>query len=181
MLQNLILEFNKIGGSILIENVGQFWMLFDNFTIEDIPFLVNIEFDSEVKRYIRIPTKTKEKWIEETQLSPLLRGWAIEAISEGELAGRVNLHRANNQPKGIAELQIVIAKKFWGRRFGREVADIMLKAAFNELNAIAVIAEVHPENHSSIALLQDFGFCYESKSHKEPMQLYKLIRKEIDA
>jgi RimJ/RimL family protein N-acetyltransferase len=100
----------------------------------------------------------------------------VVALPENEVAGRVCMNRAKDRTPGVAEFEIIIAKKFWGRRLGREVATLMIPAAFNELNAKAVRAEVHPENKASLGLLDCFGFKYKCKATKEPMLLYEVER-----
>ncbi len=149
-----------------------------DYVQSDIPLLAEIEFDSEVKRYVGVPEGSKEQWTNKANLDCLF-GWAIEALPDGVLAGRVNLNRAKDRSPGVAEFQIIIGKEFWERKLGREVASIMLPAAFGELNAISVIAEVHPDNIYSLALLQAFDFRYEGKAQKQPMLIYELKRNEI--
>ena len=141
----------------------------------DVPLIAEIEFDAETKRFVGVPEGTKEQWIEKASLD-LLFGWVVVALPENEVAGRVCMNRAKDRTPGVAEFEIIIAKRFWGHRLGREVATLMIPAAFNELNAKAVRAEVHPDNKASLALLERFGFKYKCKAAKKPMLLYEVER-----
>ena len=57
----------------------------------------------------------------------------------------------------------------------------MLPAAFYELNAISVLAEVHPENLASLAMLKNSGFTYLRAAEKKPMDLYELRKSAYNA
>jgi RimJ/RimL family protein N-acetyltransferase len=137
----------------------------------DVPAIAEIEFDVDTKCFVGVPEGTKEQWIKKVSLD-LLTGWVVVAFPENEVAGRVCL----NQTPGAIEFEIIISKKFWGRRLGREVASLMIPAAFDELNAKVIQAEVHPNNKASLALLDSFGFEYKYKATKKPMLIYGLER-----
>ena len=149
--------------------------LIRDYEEDDVPLIAKSEFDVETKRFVGVPEGTKELWIEKTSLD-LLYGWVVVALPENEVAGRVCMNRAKDRTPGVAEFEIIIAKKFWGRGLGREAATLMIPAAFSELNAKAIRAEVHPENKASLALLDRFGFKYRCKATKEPMLLYELVQ-----
>ncbi len=146
-----------------------------DFEENDVPLIADIEFDAETKRFVGLPEGTKEQWIEKASLD-LLRGWVVVALPENEVAGRVCMNRAKDGTPGVAEFEIIIGKKFWGRRLGREVASLMIPAVFGELNAKAIRAEVHPDNKASLALLDRSGFKYKCAAEKEPMLLYEVNR-----
>ena len=93
----------------------------------------------------------------------------------------VCLNRAKDRTPGVAEFEVIIARQFWGRRLGRAVAELMLPAAFYEMNAIAVLVEVHPENLASLAMLKNSGFTYLRAAEKKPMDLYELRKSAYNA
>jgi RimJ/RimL family protein N-acetyltransferase len=146
----------------------------------DIPSIAEVEFDPVIKKYVGIPNGTKESWISRASLD-LLHGWAVVALPENEFAGRVCLGRAKDRSVGVVELEIIISSKYWGRGMGRAVASLMIPAAFNEMNAMAVLAEVHPENKASLALLTSFGFRYKCLAENQPILLYELDREAFNA
>ena len=126
------------------------------FALEDAVPLAEVEFDIEVKRFLALPKNDKARWIE-TFDPATYGGWVAWAVDVGGvLAGRASLHRAKR--RGDCELVIVIARSFWGLRLGRKLAAALIHAAFEEFDAKALVAEVHPDNRASIALLRAFKF-----------------------
>lgn len=134
--------------------------LLRDFIAGDAQPLAEIEYDPEVKKYLAVPAKDRAEWIR-TFSPDLVRGWAIEVTPEAVLAGRASISRASAPGEG--ELEIVIAKSFWGCKLGRKVAQILIPAAFEELNALSVVGVVHPEHRASLALLASWGFAYRGK------------------
>lgn len=137
---------------ILLPKTGEGFAL-RSFTRSDAERLAEIEFDAEVKRFLARPKKDKPQWIREFDPDSY-GGWAVDV--GGVLAGRASILRGKR--RGDGELVIVIGRPFWGSRLGRKVAATLIQAAFDELNAKALVAVVHPENQASIALLRAFKF-----------------------
>ena len=138
--------------SILLPKNGEGFAL-RSVTRGDAERLAEIEFDAEVKQYLALPKLEKSQWIEKFD-PDLYVAYAIEV--DGVLAGRGSIRPYKR--KGNFELAIVIERSFWGLMLGRKVAAMLIQAAFEELNAKAVVALVHPENRASIALLRAFKF-----------------------
>ncbi|SRR6266545_3515614 len=139
--------------TLTLPKIGDGFVLRD-FVIGDAQALADIEYDQDVKKYLAIPNRDRAEWVR-VFTPDLAFGWAIELTPEGVLAGRASISKYS---PGEGELQIVIAKPFWGRRLGRKIAQILIPAAFEELNAVKLIGVVHPENHASLALLRAWGF-----------------------
>lgn len=137
---------------ILLPKKGEGFAL-RTFRREDAERLAEIEFDIEVKRYLALPKKNKPQWIREFD-PDLYNGWAVDI--GGVLAGRASILRGKRQ--GDGELAVIIGRPFWGLRLGRKVVAMLIQAAFDELNAKALVAKVHPENQAIIALLRAFKF-----------------------
>ena len=126
------------------------------FALEDAGPLAEIEFDPDVKRFLALPRKDKASWIKSFDPASY-GGWVAWAVDvQGILAGRASLLRAKR--RGDCELVIVIARSFWGLRLGRKLAAMLIHAAFDEFGTRALVAEVHPDNRASIALLRAFKF-----------------------
>lgn len=123
------------------------------FTREDAERLAEIEFDDDVKRFLSLPKMEKKQWIEKFD-AEAYGGWAVDV--NGILAGRASLLRSKR--RGDGELAIVISRAFWGANLGRKVAALLIQAAFEELDAKALVAKVHPDHKASIALLRSFKF-----------------------
>lgn len=146
------------------------------FQDSDIPVIADIEYDPITKKYVDIPSRIKEEWLHDARRTLDFRGWVIVALPENEVAGRVCLSETEDKSAGVVELEIIISKRFWGKALGRKVASLMIQAAFNELKAKTVRADVHPDNAASLALLNAFGFRYKCPAKKQPMLLYDLDR-----
>lgn len=138
--------------SVLVPKEGEGFAL-RSFTREDAARLADIEYDAAVKWFLARPSKDKQQWIKEFDPDSY-GGWAVDV--GGVLAGRASILRSKRQ--GDGEIAIVIAQPFWGSRLGRKVAAMLIQAAFDELNAKALVAVVHPVNQASIALLRAFKF-----------------------
>lgn len=124
-----------------------------DFTREDAEALASIEFDADVKRFLALPKLEKAQWVKKFD-PDTYGGWAIDV--DGVLAGRASILRGSR--RGDGELAIVISRAFWGEKLGRKVARVLIQMAFEEMNATALLAKVHPENKASIALLRAFKF-----------------------
>jgi [ribosomal protein S5]-alanine N-acetyltransferase len=61
------------------------------------------------------------------------------------------------------EIQVLIARKYWGKGFGREAANELIGAAFTLPEVTSVVAVVHPENAASRKLMANLGFQYDDK------------------
>ncbi len=150
-----------------------------DFTKDDAKPLVDIEYDPIVKRYVGkgIIPEPRGDWERKIFCDPSsMRGWAIEVIPEHVLAGRTSLSKVKDAPLGTFELEIVIAKSFWGRCLGRQVATALIHYVFSDQRAIAVIAEVHPENQASLRLLEAFKFVYTGRKNENQHLIYELNR-----
>ena len=123
------------------------------FTREDAACLAEFEFDDEVKRFLSLPKMEKKQWIEKFD-AEAYDGWAVDV--NGILAGRASLLRSSR--RGDGELAIIISREFWGMNLGRKVAALLIQAAFEVLDAKALVAKVHPNHKASIALLRSFKF-----------------------
>jgi RimJ/RimL family protein N-acetyltransferase len=125
---------------------------------EDLDALYTIESDPEVKRYMREPVQLpRAEWVDKMALT--LHGCvtlAVLARDNLRFVGRASVSYFASEEE--REIQVVLAKPDQGRHFGREVCEILIRAAFDELSAERIVGVVHPENQRSLKLLQNFGF-----------------------
>jgi len=138
--------------SIILPKNGDGFLL-QSFTRKDVEQLAEIEFDSEVKQFLALPKRGKPQWIKEFNPDSY-GGWAI--VVRNTLAGRASILRCKR--RGDCELAIVIGRPFWGMNLGRKVAAMLIQSAFDELQAKALVAIVHPNHDASIALLRALKF-----------------------
>jgi RimJ/RimL family protein N-acetyltransferase len=74
-----------------------------------------------------------------------------------EFAGRASILLKDIDAR-LWEIQVLIAKEYWGKRLGREVFQLLMSAAYDELRARCIVAVVDPNNAASIALVDALGF-----------------------
>jgi [ribosomal protein S5]-alanine N-acetyltransferase len=127
---------------------------------EDLNQLYELESDQHVKHYGGGPvTRSRQEWIEGMAglcSSPYAAlPLVITCKATGNFAGRASLSLLD---KRCWEIQVLVAKKYWGQRLGLEVTELLMGAAFDTLEASSVIAIVHPQNKASLALVEKLGF-----------------------
>lgn len=126
------------------------------------------------------------KWLEETENNANTYVFGIRLIQGDELIGYAELdgilwnHRNCWIGIGIGE------RENWGKGFGLEAMNIILKFAFHELNLHRIQLSVFSYNHRAISLYEELGFTKEGvfREHLErdgkryDMYLYGLLRRE---
>lgn len=119
-----------------------------------------LEADAEVKRYIKgAELRPQTEWITEARrLLPKIRTLAVIETASGRFAGRASLDY-----EAPWEVVVVIAKRYWGCGFGRDVSNTLIDAAFRYYHADYVTTVVHPENRASLRLVEELGFHYVRK------------------
>jgi [ribosomal protein S5]-alanine N-acetyltransferase len=137
---------------------------------KDLESLYALEIDDHVKRYVGGPVTTpQQEWIEgmaglcstPNAALPLI---VIYKVS-GDFAGRASL-----SPVPLSrswEIQVLIAKKYWSQRLGREVTELLMGVAIDDLKASSVVAIVDPKNEASLTLAKDLGFTHVSTKQSD--------------
>jgi RimJ/RimL family protein N-acetyltransferase len=133
--------------------------------------------------------KSKEqwqKWLEKTEEEKDYYLFAIRLLRNNELIGYVELdgilwnHRNCWLGIGLGE------RDNWGKGYGRETMELILKFAFHELNLHRVQLSVFSYNKRALALYEELGFTKEGvfREHLErdgqrfDMYLFGLLRRE---
>ena len=146
-------------------------VLIRGLSTEDLEALYELEIDEDVKQYVGGPvTRPRQEWIDvmaELCSSPFaILPLIIACKLTGEFVGRASLSFASlalkNKEERCWEIQVLIAKKYWGRHLGQEVTKLLMDAAFDDLGALSVAAIVDPRNEASVALVKGLGFTYVS-------------------
>lgn len=144
-------ELPIIGKKVVIRRLSE----------DDLGEMYDLESDPCVKRYLKGPvTKPREQWIAgmQGQLSSTST-LAVTARPSGSFAGRASLTKSAYVDDSW-EIQAVIATKYRGDHFGREACQLLIDVA-DRLEALPVIAFVHPDNMNSLKLCKLLGFCGE--------------------
>ena len=145
----------------------------------DLSNLYDLEIDEEVKRYVGGPVKTpREAWIDgmRNNLGPLEPTLVVTSRQDGTFIGRASLTQTNHLPIEW-EIRVLIARQYWGPRFGREVSRLLIDAGFNRLHATALVAVFDSENKPSQALVDSFGFQHACTKTPDELGRTKLVFK----
>lgn len=94
------------------------------------------------------------RYIEETLAAPTTRAWAITE-SGGEALGRVALFVVRD---GIGELGIIMRREATGRGLASKAVKLVEEFAFGELDMHRLVADIDPDNTSSLSLFLRAGF-----------------------
>ncbi|MGC5703568.1 GNAT family N-acetyltransferase [Pseudomonas sp. NFXW11] len=86
------------------------------------------------------------------------RGYQFLIREEGQLVGRINLHRVQRAYFNCAELGYRVGAQFTGRGIAKAAVAQVLQRAFGELRLSRVEANARPENIGSVRVLEASGF-----------------------
>jgi len=112
---------------------------------------VELEFDPEVKKYVGgVPKKTKESMKKQLENGEGKEIQAIVNSESNEFIGRCGFTIEDDE----TEIYLLIAKKYWPKKYGKRVIEMML----NNINQILVLAVKHPDNIKSIVRFESLGF-----------------------
>ena len=126
----------------------------------DLEPLYELETDEDVKRYVGGPVRMpRDRWITAMSrtLGPLQPVLAVVDNATRHFAGRASLSQNASSPTEW-EVQVLIAKRYWHLKWGREVTRLLIKTAFEQLNASAIVAQFDPEHRASKELVESFSF-----------------------
>jgi RimJ/RimL family protein N-acetyltransferase len=91
---------------------------------------------------------------------------AIELIKDSSFVGRASIGTkivVKDPPPSVdteCELQVLIARKYWGKGFGQEVATDLIRTCFASADVSSIVAVIDPENAASRKLMDKLGFQY---------------------
>jgi ribosomal-protein-alanine N-acetyltransferase len=105
-------------------------------------------------------------WYETKRKNGTGNSWAV-INEQQEFIGVIstyNLHTLHRR----CEIGYWFFPEYWGKGYGKESMDILLKTIAKQQNIHRFIAEVEPENKASVALLNSLGFKREAvfKEHE---------------
>lgn len=123
--------------------------------------------------YFRPHSKEEEEeWIEKTW-EKRQKGqeytFAVEEKTSEELIGSVSLLSIKQKDKR-AELGIWIKEDYWGKGYGTEAEELMVKYGFEELNLHSIYARAFDFNERSQKAIEKVGF---KKVGKQRESLYR--------
>ena len=97
--------------------------------------------------------------------------WPVFELETGGFAGCCGLRPYKSSEK-IYEIGFHLIPEYWGKGYGKEAAEAMIKYAFEELFAEKLFAGHNPANTASARLLTKLGFIYTGDEYYKPTGLY---------
>ena len=85
--------------------------------------------------------------------------WGIEQKKHNQIIGQFSLHSLSESNKE-AQLGYIIHPEFWGNGYGSESLKAVIKYCFNKTGIKTIVAEVDPNNKSSVRILVKHNFKY---------------------
>ena len=143
-------------------------LVFRHLLPDDLDDLCRLYSDPEMRRYFPDGVRTLEETREELEWflnghprHPELGLWATTLKSTGEFVGRSGL--LPWEIEGVHEIEIasMVDKAHWGKGLGGEVANALVKHAFESLGLSRVIALIDPEHEASARTARCAGLTYE--------------------
>ncbi|NGN91936.1 GNAT family N-acetyltransferase [Nocardioides sp. KC13] len=140
---------------------------------EHLPFLVDLNSDPEVLRYLFIraltPEETEERmhrWIQAARETEAQGKWI--GYAAGEAIGLYMLEPPDAPPRtDAAELGYRLPKRHWRKGFAKEGSLELLRHAFEDLGFDRVIAQTMAVNEPSRATMVSVGMSFVRAFHQD--------------
>jgi RimJ/RimL family protein N-acetyltransferase len=126
----------------------------------DLEAWYRLESDADVKRYLNGPiTHSRDEWISGMRghiEGGSLLTWVVAVNTTGAFTGRVRLGQYDLSSDW--EIQVVIDKAHWGKGFGKEASELLIRAGLELSPTAGIVAVIHPQNEASQRLVFILGF-----------------------
>ncbi len=138
--------------------------------LEDLDALWALYGDPEVTKYIPDAPKTRDEAREELEWflnghprHPELGLWATVLKEDGTFIGRSGLLPWTIDGREEVEVAYTIARPYWGRGLGTEIAQGIARYAFEALGLSRLICLIEPENVASQKVAEKIGMELDKK------------------
>lgn len=163
--------------SLLQIRTSRLWLR--PFTEADLPSLLAISNEPEVRRYLWDDTPVTEE-----KLRKLLEDsrnnfagskyglWVMTRIPEGDRIGFSGLF----VPSGFTEIEIVfeVTARLWNRGYATEAAAAVLRHGWEVCGLPRIVGKANPENPASERILRKIGMTFEQEEQtsRETLRVY---------
>jgi RimJ/RimL family protein N-acetyltransferase len=136
------------------------------FTSDDLDFLVELDSDPEVMRYITGGMPTPRELIQEEVLPRFLKSyepddgfgvWAALEKATGDLVGRMSLELDPHAERREARLGFRFLRSAWGRGYATEGSRALIGKGFSELGLERILATAYEHNAASRRVMEKSG------------------------
>ena len=146
------------------------------FTTADSGYLVQIDNDPEVMRYINGGIPTSLETIQNNFLTlflrydkkrPCLGFWAVIENESTDFVGWCCL-RAQEQEPGVASIGYRFIKSAWGKGYATEATSALINRGFTELGLERILATTYEDNLASRRVMDKLGLRFVRTFKYEP-------------
>lgn len=156
------------------------------FTMQDEKDLLPLFSDPDVMHFSvwgPLDNKGVKNFLEKTLQSYKTYGygkWAVILKETGELIGACGIHNVQVDGELLTEVGYRLAKKYWGKGLGTEVARAIRDYGFKVLNLPYLVSCMHPDNVASIRVAEKNGmkYCKNGEFFGTPCQIYEITQDE---
>lgn len=123
--------------------------------------------DEEVRKYlggIVDEERCKVKFLKMLNLEDDSYYWTIRGKEKKQFIGLVSLDPHHNRKD--TEISYQLIPKSWGKGYGTEIVEGVIKYAFEELKLRRVVAETQTANKSSCRLLEKVGMVFKETTKR---------------
>lgn len=135
----------------------------------------------QISDYRRSSVADAKRWIDEVHRYHLRHGIGVLGVfekTEERLIGLCALKYLGAEGDSPVELMYRFSDQFWGRGYGREIAEALISYGFSSLNLDRIVATVDPQNRPSKKILESLGFQFREVVQIESLaeELHELQR-----
>jgi RimJ/RimL family protein N-acetyltransferase len=138
------------------------------FTTADADYLVAVDGDPEVMRYLTNGKPTPREVVESEVLPSIMRcyeqseagRWAAEDLASGEFLGWLSLRPPEDGSTAELDLGYRLRRSAWGRGYATEGARALIRKAFTDLGTQRVFAQTMAVNTRSRRVMDRAGLRY---------------------
>ena len=139
------------------------------FTLEDMDNLLELDSDSEVRRYLDMPVAPAREDAQQTLTrfrawydKPEPYGfWALEEKASGDFIGWFHFRPHRPNPEEL-ELGYRLKKAVWGQGYATEMSRALLHWGFVELQLLRIVATTLQANAASRRVMEKIGLKLEA-------------------
>jgi len=150
-------------------------LLLRHFTPDDLDYLVDLDSDPAVMRYITGGRGTSRgeaserlaRYVAYHDQSPGFGFWLAVEKATGDVLGWFHLRPLPDMPPDEVELGYRLRRAAWGKGFATEGARALIDAGFSRFGVMRVVASTMAVNVASRRVMEKSGLRYVRTFHQE--------------
>lgn len=136
-------------------------------TRDDLPAFLRWMNSMEIRRLLgqeqAIPFNMEDQtgWYEQSNKKPAQRPMAIRTLEDNTLIGNCGVMQVNHAARHCMVGIVIGEREYWGRGYGSDALNVLLRYIFMEMNLNRVGLEVYSYNTRAIKAYAKVGFVQE--------------------